>query len=284
MWEMIENAWTGWLAYTDGGKLAALTIAAIVYLTLAVKLKGPKGRLVLYGGVLTVLCICPVSAAILMVYQTRFYDYQWIWSLVPVTALIALGGTMFLTGQWKSGKGWKIILHNGVVTVASVLLLFLCGGMGKGSVDTVQAELDRGHAEAVLEEVRQLYGDEVCLWAPADILEYARFNSKMQLLYGRNMWDVALNAYSYDIYSEEQKELYQWMEYLDDWDIEISVAEVEENVLRGFRAGADCILLPAEMSDWLEGAETEDLLLECLGAEDSREVTVLEGYYLVKLR
>ena len=202
--------------------------------------------------------------------------------MVPVTAIIALGGTVFISEQCKTGKGWRMFFYNAIVTLASAAVLFLCGGLGAGSVDVVQAENDRVHAEYVLAQVRQQCGEEVCLWAPADILEYARLDGKTELLYGRNMWDIALNAYSYDTYSEEEKELYQWMEHLDDWAIEISVEEVEEYVQRGFAAGAECILLPTEMSEWLPEPESEAALLEYLGAHEGREITVLEGYYLLE--
>lgn len=283
VFELIQNAWAGWLKYTDAGKLVALVLAAILYLGLFRKVKGPGGRLLLYGTVSSVLCICPLTAAILMAYQTRFYDYQWIWSMVPVTALIAFGGTVFLTEQYKPGKGWKTIFKNTIVTIASVSLVLLCGGMGQGSVDAVKTHEDRVHSETVLGEVRMLCGEDVCLWAPSKILEYARLDGKMQLFYGRNMWDAALNAYSYDSYTEEQKELYLWMEKLDDWDIEISVAEVEENIQKAFASGVNCVLLPTGMSDWLEDSESEAVLLERL-AETGAEVTKLEDYYLLSLR
>lgn len=282
MWELMERAWNGWKSYTDGGKLAALVIAAVIYLLLGFKSKGPRGRLTIYAGIMILVCICPVTAAVMMQYQTAFYDYQWIWSMVPVTAVIALGGTIFLTEQWKSGNGWRSWGYNLIVTAVSVAILLLCGGLGKGSVDHLQAETDRVHGQAVLNRVQQQCDKDVCLWAPADILEYARLDGEMELLYGRNMWDVALNAYSYDTYSAEEVELYQWMERLDDWAIEISVAEVEEYTQRGFVAGAECILLPKELSDWLAEPESESLLLERLGACEGREVLVLEEYYLLK--
>lgn len=282
MWEMIERAWNGWQNYTDNGKFAALVMAVVVYLFWGTKIKGPKSRLVMYAGVMILVCICPVTAVILMKYQTAFYDYRWIWSMVPVTAVIALGGTVFLTEQWRPGKGWHSLGYNAILTLASVLLLFLCGGLGKGSVDAEQAKKDRAHGEAVLELVRQQCDGDICLWAPADILEYARLEGDMELLYGRNMWDIALNAYSYDTYSAEEVELYHWMERLDDWAIEISVDEVDEYVLRGFEAGAEVILLPVELSDWLAEPESELLLLESLGAYEGREVLVLEEYYLLK--
>lgn len=282
MWQMVERAWSGWIQYTDDGKLAALVLAAIVYLLFTIKWMGPKGRLVIYAGIMTVVCICPVTAVVLMRYQTEFYDYRWIWSIVPVTAVIALGVTLFIAEQCKAGKGGRVFFYNVIVTLASVAVLFLCGGLGTGSVDAAQAKNNRAHAECILAQVRQQCGEEACLWAPADILEYARLDGKRELLYGRNMWDAALNAYSYDTYNEDENELYRWMEHLDDWAIKISVEEVEEYVQRGFAAGAECILLPTEMSDWLPDTESETILLERLKAHEGREVTLLEGYYLLE--
>ncbi len=278
----IESAGLGWTAYMDGGKLAALALAAALFMGLTVGKRGNKGLLVLYGSLMMVLCICPITAAGLMAYQTRFYDYQWIWSMVPVTALIALGGTVFLTEEWKASGGMGRFRAL-IVTVASVLVVVLCGGLGAGSVDTVAARQRADHAENVLAKVRTHCGTDVCLWAPAKVLEYARLDGETKLLYGRNMWDAALNAYSYDAYSEEQKELYVWMEKLDDWQIEITVDEVEEYVNRAYACGADCILLPTEMSDWLVEPESETVLLERL-EKSGAGVNELEGYYLLDLR
>lgn len=291
MWEMMERAWSGWQNYTNDGKLVVPAIAAVIYFAKTAKWRGPKGRLMIYAAGMMLFCICPVTAIVFMKYQTAFYDYGWIWSLVPLTGVIALGGTMFLTQQWRQDESWKSMGYNTILTIVSVGVLFLCGNLGTESVDMVQANQDRTYAEDVLEQVRQHCEADVCLWAPAEVLEYARLDGDTELLYGRNMWDVALNAYSYDTYNEEEHLLYQWMEHLDDWAIEISVAEVLEYAQRGFAAGADCILLPTELSEWLPESESEELLLEGLrnggdvrlqGGSGEREVTVLEGYYLLQ--
>ena len=95
MWRMVQDAWAGWINFTDSGKMAALAIVALLYLWLAFRCKGPQKRLMIYGAITVTLCICPATAAVLMYYQTRFYNYQWIWSMVPLTALIAFAGTLF---------------------------------------------------------------------------------------------------------------------------------------------------------------------------------------------
>lgn len=280
MREYLWNAWSGWTGFTDKGKLAALFLALAGYLLVSSRQKGPQRRLAVYGSVTALLCIFPVTAAFLMMYQTLFYDYPWIWSIVPFTAVIALGGVVLLTDCRKTGRGYRTFLYNVALTLLCTGVLVLCGGLGVNSIDGEQERQNREYAATVLEELCGNYtgaGEETdfCLWAPREILEYARTeNSQLRLLYGRNMWDLALNAYSYDNYSQEQIDLYEWMEHLTDYGVSIDDAEGQEYVQRAFSMGADCILLPAEMQGW-DPVKT---------AWDDVETKELERYYLLKMR
>lgn len=275
MFEWLRNAWEGWIQFTDQGKLAALLIAALIYLFLSRKQKGPQGRLVFYSAIATVLCIVPFTASALMGYQTKFYDYRWIWNVVPMTAVIALGGTLFLTEHWKEG-GYRAFASNLFLTGLCVAVLLLCGGLSGGEKEAVRSG-EREAAWEVLHTVRELCagqevgdGQEICLWAPREILEYARVGEdRVCLLYGRNMWDVALNAYSYDVYSEELQELYKWMEERRTYGVETTAAEGKRYVEKGFSLGADCILLPGEMKGWTPVSDAQITVKE------------LDDYYLV---
>ena len=281
MWEYLRNAWSGWLDFTDRGKLAAIFIALCAYLLLNSRLRGPQRRLAVYGGIAVFLCVFPLTAAVLMKYQTLFYDYPWIWSAVPFTAVIALGGTVFLTDRWRQGRGYRTFAYNTALTLLSVGALALCGGLGESGIDAVQERQNREYAATVLREVYA--GDaehggegDFCLWAPREILEYARSeNSRIRLLYGRNMWDIALNAYSFDSYSEDKNELYEWMEQLTDYGVSVRAAEGQEYVQRAFSLGADCVLLPVEMQGW-SPAETV--------WGENVEVQKLDRYYLLRMR
>ena len=106
MMTLLQSALTGWTDYTQHGKFAALLLLAILYLGFV--LYGSSGkeanasgaenarkRLYLYGALVTFGCICPVTALILLKYQTSFYSYVWIWAVVPQTALIAWAATDF---------------------------------------------------------------------------------------------------------------------------------------------------------------------------------------------
>ena len=206
MAELLYNAWSGWSGYTDRGKMPALLLAVLLFLWFGRRQREQKALLV-YTSFMTVCCIFPVTAALLMLYQTKFYNYEWIWSFVPMTAVIAWGITLFWT-EYRAGNvgRWKRL-------VPMILLLLtvvgFCGSMGR----QVREE-QRNTAHAVLDQIMDKYPEaELCLWAPREIMEYAREkDASIRLPYGRNIWDGFLNAYSYDVYTEDVLLLEQWMQ------------------------------------------------------------------------
>lgn len=207
MTELIGNAWTGWLDFTSGTKLAALFLAALLYLWLRGRWKEQK-TLYLYSAWMAFFCMLPLTAALLMLYQTRFYSYVWLWSLVPVTAVTAWAVTELCVGYLQELKP----ADRKKRLPAALLLLavpILCGGIGKTDFEPAKEREERARAREILTEVRDSQGGELCLWAPREILQYAReFDGSIRLIYGRNMWDAALGAYTYDVYSDELRELY----------------------------------------------------------------------------
>ncbi len=282
MKELLNNAWIGWQAYISAGKLAALLGASLLFLWMVYR-KNSRKSLLIYGTVLAVGCVIPVTAAGLMLYQTKFYDYQWIWSLVPVTTLIAYGAVCFL-GEHKGD--WRLV---GLLLVA----LTLCGGMGKTPVQGDTSATERVKAEAVLQQLREKNPEGgICLWAPREIMEYAReADASVRLLYGRNMWDEWLNAYSYDTYSDELVALYEWMEAPagvsgEQGKGELPAESGQAGVLSGenrrpavakqakaaVESGVNCIVLPGEKS----AAEVK-ALEELLGSSAQE----YNGYYLL---
>ncbi len=271
--ENVRNAWLGWKNYTDDGKLAALLAASLFFLWCRRK-KVRKVSFLLYASVAAVCCILPLTAALLMVYQTRFYDYEWIWSLVPLTAAAAYGGTMFLGECWGDFKasGWR----RGVPATALLFsALLLAGGPGGAAWDEETEKTQRVRACGILAQVLELRCDgEICLWAPREIMEYAReMDGRILLPYGRNMWDASLNAYSYDTYDEKTTALYQWMEQFggekDKDHVEIPMEKCLENAEN---AGVNCILLPEEAP--------AELIREMEKALDVN-AGLLEGYWII---
>lgn len=250
MQELLKNAWLGWENYTGNGKYAALLLAALLFLWLKYKGKG-QHALVLYATVIAGCCIFPVSAVLLMLYQTKFYDYEWIWNLVPVTLIIAFAGTLFLseilTAQdariLKSpvwGK-WQNVGKKSCVVLAVIALIVLCGRMGSKVWDADTENRNYAETKEILFAVTDGgQNKDICLFAPQAIMEHAReIDGSVRLLYGRNMWDRALNAYSYDVYDQDTMNLYQWMSSLEQTG-EADTAYIAQAVEKG----ANRIVLP----------------------------------------
>lgn len=246
----ILNALADWQKYIALGKIPVLLVAALLYLLLTKRNKGTVGRLIFYGAFMTVLCIFPISATLLKVYQTPFYDYPWIFGLVPMTILIGLGFVCFWTDVRKEGMGNSALGYNVILAVGVVVILILCGRLAR---EPFEHSVDEADASKVVQEVLTKTKGDICLYAPAEILEQAGrtivTDRNITLLYGRNMWDIALNAYSYDTYSEELEELYVWME---DESLEGKVgAEGEQPkkaayyLMQAQKLGANVIVLPA---------------------------------------
>lgn len=282
MQELLKNAWEGWLNYTDAGKLAALLFAILLYLWFLKKYK-EQHDLTVYTTIMTVLCIFPVTAAVLMVYQTRFYDYQWIWTLVPTTMMLAFGGTIFLRDCLNDTKKSK--LQKTVVLLGLLAAVVLCGRLGNEKWQVDGAVSKKEAVKQLLEQVtEELDGSQMCLWAPEEVIELSRMiRGDITLLYGRNMWDKSLNAYSYDVYSDEVTDCYLWMTYVEDMgelDGEVK-PEGDKRELKGaicvknaVNAGVNTILLPKSMKT--EALEQVQNVLEVKAKE-------LDDYYLFVL-
>lgn len=267
MSELMRNAWFGWEALKEPGKLVGLLLVLLIFLLIYREHEDLR-VISWYTAAMTLLCICPLTAAVLMLYQTRFYDYQWIWSMVPVTIAVAMGLTVLVTDFYAYCRG-KDKKYANILLVAVPIALFLCGGMGVAPDVESSDSSSRREAEAVLQQLKELSEDEkLCLWAPKEILEYAReYDGELELIYGRNMWEEALNAYTFDIYSEEQLAMYQWM----DGESAKNRISDEACVELVIESGANCILLPNSAS-----RETVACFSEGLGSEE----VLLGNYYM----
>lgn len=213
MAEYLQNAWAGWTGYTDNGKLPALLMAVLLFLWFGRK-KREHTPLLVYTSLVTICCALPVTAALLMMYQTKFYHYEWIWSLAPTTAVTAWG----LACGWteyraENGGQWKKTVP---LTLFLLAVLLFCGSLGSAVWDRDSRREERMAAYSVVEQLSGRYsGGRLCLWAPWEMMEYAREKDADILLpYGRNLRDGFLNAYSYDEYPEDIVMLEQWMEHM----------------------------------------------------------------------
>ena len=282
MAELLRNAWMGWFRVTDAGKLMALFLVALLFLWLNCPQDKQK-QLLYYCTVMAVCCILPVTAACLMLYQTKFYDYEWVWSAVPVTIVIAYALTTFMAERWQ---GFRLEAWPGglPVTIGILLIMLLCGGLGGNDLQREAKKQQKAEAAELLESI-DTEGETVCLWAPRGIMEYARgLDSSILLPYGRNMWEDALNAYSYDTYSKEIEGLYLWMCMAEDNYMEDEASNEETGTLEipstkacldtARQAGVTLLILPEN---------TDQVLLNEVTDYTDRQPERRSGYYLFKL-
>lgn len=208
MSELIRNAQSGWLYYAENNKMVALFLLVLVIFWFGRREGWERYRALFnYGAFVAVFCICPLTAALLMLYQTKFYDYQWIWNLAPITLVISLAISLLWT-EIKDKKGKMII-----VTLGMLGVLYCSGSMGK---EVWNAGEERQQLEQTTEVLNVITDNgqnaDITLWAPKEIMSYARaLHGEITLPYGRNMWDPALNAYSYDTYGKRAQKMYEWM-------------------------------------------------------------------------
>lgn len=246
MLELLNNAWNGWGNFIFYGKYPALLLLVLlVFWFFSDRKREPV--LLGYTTVITVCCIFPLTAALFMQYQTKFYDYQWVWSYVPSTIVIAFAATLVLgyyselsAGNCEAGYWKKWFAQNGKVTAAAlvlVILILLCGRLtdplAEAKTDWLQsvaaekvlaaiedAVIGSGRAEEtatgeIISEQTTSEGtrsEELVLWAPKEIMAAARiYSPAIQLPYGRDLWDASLGAYTYDTYTQVEDDLCQWM-------------------------------------------------------------------------
>ena len=304
MIERLAESWHGWQSFNTQGKFMALLLAMLLYLWIGQKenKNDMVHRLLVWTTVGSVLCILPPTAVLLMGYQTGFYGYEWIWSIVPVTICLACGGTVLLEQYvfeaWKDGGKEKLGCIGFVLLLAMVVVL----GGGMGTVPEGVENTAEGARKVydVLGEVKSAYEDSpreaeeaICLWAPREILQYIRaLDGEVTLLYGANMWDRYLDGYTYDTYDETEKRLFLWMERMAGQDTakialkgENATEDTErENGRDGDLTFAQALALAKDKGvNVILFPETVSEELTRLQEELQLEIQRIDGYYLVML-
>lgn len=235
MWELLNNARNGWGEFIYYGKYPALLLLVLVVFWFFTDRK-KEPVLMGYTTIMTVCCICPLTAVILMQYQTKFYDYQWIWNYVPLTMVLAFAGALVLDyckeafGIGTVTAGWKEwFTQRGKMAAAIlvlVVLVLLCGRMSDPLADAKTDWRQTEAAEDVVAVVNELAVEglaesaempakeagTICLLAPKEVMAAARiYQPQIQLPYGRDLWDASLGAYTYDTYTQTEEDLCQWI-------------------------------------------------------------------------
>lgn len=218
---LMEN---GYGLYVKDGQFFILFLA-LLFAWYFWKKEGQK-LLFQYSAVMVVLLLFPVTAFAFMKYQTAFYDYVSLYMLLPQTLVMAYGFTLYEKdlAAYRIGKKGKQIGH-GFAILSFAVLLFLCGSLSFFTPSAgEEGKIFPDEVEEVLRFVDTSVSEKT-LFAPDEISEYARvYNGKIKLCFGRNLWEPALQAYTYDTYDAGEQEMHDWLqgELKDLKDVEVS--------------------------------------------------------------
>lgn len=258
---LIKDALLGISEYFTVNKLLVVCLGILLY---EIFLHGRLSRFVQYAlGALLVVMV-PVTAVILLFYQSAIYEYGFIWSLVPVTAVCAYAGVRFLWDMIpqmeQQGKGKYVA---GILAVAGVL--FLLGNQGRMQRVTLEEAEERSSYSQVAEHL----SEETILWGPRELMQWIRRrNGDVKLVYGLDMWDARAAAYDGDPYEPALINAYEWMRSLEEFAYQVEITteavvpvpeELVEGIVGAFDAveadGGNVIVLPTDaylrLSEWI---------------------------------
>ncbi len=249
--KLLQEALLGVSEYFTVNKLIVVCLAILVYeffvhqkLSLFLK----------YVLCILVVILLPFTGAVLLMYQPDIYEYGFVWTMVPVIAVVSYAGVRFLwdmiPGMEQPGKGKFIV---GALAVAGVF--FLLGNRGCMQRVTIE-EAGRRSAYG---RVADVLSAESVLWGPKDLMKHIRSrNAEIKLVYGLDMWDAQAAAYDGDAYPVELIAAYEWMRELEEFTYQLEITtdvvlpipeSIAGNLQSSFEtvttAGADVIVLPA---------------------------------------
>ncbi len=208
-----ERTIYGMTEYFSADKTVVLLFAVFLYLWLREKKTADNSgnRTLVYSLFMTLVLLFPITAMVVVIYQTAFYDYAWAWSLVPAGAVIAYGAVVFYRDMTQRALKFQKFL----IVAIMIFVLFICGN--QGTLQMYASAGDISQTKTIAEYAMQREaGGQAVLWAPQNLMqEMRRQTGKILLIYGRDMWDEKAGAYDYEVYSEEFAEAYEWLELVD---------------------------------------------------------------------
>ena len=293
--EYFSRTTSGMEQFFKADTMVVLLLAAFFFFWLQDrKTVSEKGnRLMVFALIASVLLLCPITATVGVIYQTAFYDYEWLWSMVPITIILSYATVLVYDTKVENGSRKK----KASLVIMFLFLLFWCGNQGiLQTVDAEAAEQQEkaSHVIGVLKQ--ETLSEDVVLWAPKSIMQEARRQTgEVKLVYGRDMWEPKAGAYDYETYSDTMIAAYEWIEDLDKFigeeEVNFSVLKIqwEEKKMDArlqdilpvlLENGVNTIVIPAETVDYFEA--TCMSIVEEDGWE--AEVVLVENYALYRLK
>lgn len=267
---------SGFESFIAEYKYLALVIGIVFYSLIQWKKyrKTSAQQMHLFCVCMIVAIIFPLTGVMLQLYLTRFYDYPWIWSCVPLTAVIAWGIITIifeeipnvLRKEEKDPTKKRLRICKICGLCAATAILFMCGNQGRLRMPDEQFLQDSETAEEILEYLEaEVLSEEHVIWGKAGVMQFLRSHSgEVLLFYGRDMWDAKAGAYDYEDYIREETSCYEWMETVSSphnlylLEVEQAPEEVlvaistEKYVKMACDRDVDIIILPTQITPWME--------------------------------
>lgn len=291
--EYLSRTISGMEQFFVADKMVVLLLAVFFFFWLKTKKNvSEKGnKLLVFSLVVSVLLLCPLTAVVGVIYQTAFYDYEWLWSMVPLTIVISYAAV--LEYDTKAGQGnWK---KKAPLVLVFLLLLFWCGNQGAlKTVDAEEAERQEKASSIVAVLKQEALEESLVLWAPRSLMqETRRRTGAIKLAYGRDMWEAKAGAYDYEAYSDTLIAAYEWMEAAENiagdtipkvvkilWERENMNDRLKKVLPDIFSMGVNGIVIPVEVEELFE----EVFLPEISAKGMTVEEIMIEDYILYRLK
>lgn len=221
---LLDSVGKGFGSFVKDGQYLMLFMIALLLLWLTENQSKKDFRM--FSFVMLLLLICPLTAKALAFYQTKFYSYEDMWELLPVTAVLSYGlvaaffkmqeAMAWQYGRWKAAASKKKAVFREILAgVILTALLFLCGTLSPGKTMTEEYRGSLFLPESVEEALGKLQIQEdtpVFLVAPDEIVAWARiYSGNILLPYGRDLTEPELSAFTYDMYGADLRELHDWV-------------------------------------------------------------------------
>lgn len=221
----------------------ALFLAGLIALW-SQKFRGDQqdGYLFWYGAITLFIVVSPVFLMLVSKFLPELTaDYMMLWILPAVPVILITGVNAFPFQRTKKER---------ILFLAAFLAIMLLAGTTaytKNQYKIIEnAEyIPDSELEMILkvEEYRRQNGMEtVLLWAPQDIMKYARvYSGDIYLLYGKDLWMGSMDSQMHQIYEEWQREAYIYME-----NAPLYLKEIAE---AAYTRGCDVLILSRELFD-----------------------------------
>lgn len=248
----MQNAWNEILAFMrisgQGGAYWYLAVPAVLFLLFNGSAKGIQRRTAAGFCAIALLFCNPLTAA---VYEKAAGTAYPLWKVtlgIPLLPFLAYAGVMLAESLCKEAGNKKSGRY--AVGVGIVLVIMMSGTIMPWSERTDLEYAGRNIAPTerqMMEEVSEAAsvligrGDGALLVAPKGIMNsIRRYDSRIQLVYGRNLWQTGALDYLHETYTDAAILLCQRMENTE--------ANVTETVEMALEQGCNLIVCREELS------------------------------------